>query len=120
MSVHDLRRLLPPPASPTQVPGPDDWKRAEEALGTGLPSEELTGWCALVESLPGGDSARRAILDAWDRGFHLPQLRVDEPDLRGAPPWLADLLARGLRREPAGRPSLAEWIQELMEDHREP
>jgi len=61
-------------------------------------------------------TGRYPFLGAWDRGSHLIQLRVDqpdEPDLRGVPPQLAELLACGLRRDPATRPGLVEWLHEL-------
>lgn len=39
MSLAELRKLLPPPADPVDVPDVDAWRHTEEKLGTSLPSD---------------------------------------------------------------------------------
>jgi len=61
-------------------------------------------------------TGRYPFLDAWDRNLRRVQVEVDrpeEPDLRGAPPELAELLARGLAKNEAARPTLSGWLGEL-------
>lgn len=39
MSLDELRQHLPPPSRPTYVPDATDWRAAEDALGTALPTD---------------------------------------------------------------------------------